>query len=152
MPLCLRKRYVCRGEWSQAQAFVAFASNSVFLQSRVVPLLMTGALPSPNQHVHDISGAFNQVGTGAILAAEMRGRATSSWVQPAIRSMLQSNGPAAAILRDHGANACTDVTGFGLAGHLAEMLRAAPTRPPSEQTLSVPNGRGAEVRSGRPAV
>ncbi|CAM9219595.1 unnamed protein product [Scytosiphon promiscuus] len=69
------------------------------------------------------------VGTGAILAAEMRGRATSPWVQPAITSMLQSNGPAATVLRDHGARSCTDVTGFGVAGHLSEMLRAAaPTR------------------------
>ncbi|CAN0572087.1 unnamed protein product, partial [Ectocarpus sp. 12 AP-2014] len=48
------------------------------------------------------------VGTGAILAAEMRGRATSPWLQPAVRSMLQSNGPAATVLRDHGARACTD--------------------------------------------
>ena len=42
--------------------------------------------------------------------------------------MLQSNGPAAAILRNHGAHACTDVTGFGVVGHLAEMLRAPPLR------------------------
>ena len=38
--------------------------------------------------------------------------------------MAQSNGPAADILRAHGAAALTDITGFGLAGHLLEMLRA----------------------------
>jgi selenide,water dikinase len=39
--------------------------------------------------------------------------------------MRRTNGDAAAILRAHGVTACTDVTGFGLAGHLAEMLRAS---------------------------
>lgn len=93
-----------------------------------------------------------QVGTGAILAAEMRGRATSPWVQPAVASMLQSNGPAAGVLRDHGARACTDVTGFGVAGHLAEMLRAAPLRrPPTAAEAARPSSSSAaaaEVSGG----
>ncbi|CAN0277846.1 unnamed protein product, partial [Ectocarpus sp. 4 AP-2014] len=80
------------------------------------------------------------VGTGAILAAEMRGRATSRWLQPAVRSMLQSNGPAATVLRDHGARACTDVTGFGVAGHLAEMLRASPVQRRPSSSSSPPDG------------
>ena len=39
--------------------------------------------------------------------------------------MLQSNHAAALCLREHEASACTDVTGFGLLGHLIEMTRAA---------------------------
>jgi len=65
------------------------------------------------------------LGTGVILAAQMRARCKARWLEGALASMRRSNGPAAAILRAHGVRACTDVTGFGLAGHLAEMLRAS---------------------------
>jgi selenide,water dikinase len=65
------------------------------------------------------------LGTGVILAAQMRGRAKARWLLGALASMRRSNGPAATILRAHGTMACTDVTGFGLAGHLSEMLRAS---------------------------
>lgn len=83
---------------------------------------------------------MGQVGTGAVLAAEMRGQARTTWVEPAIRSMLQSNGSAADILRRHDARACTDVTGFGLVGHLAEMLRTDPSR--QAETEAVSGGSG----------
>ena len=37
----------------------------------------------------------------------------------------RSNGPAARVLRQHKAEACTDVTGFGLLGHLTEFCAQA---------------------------
>ena len=39
--------------------------------------------------------------------------------------MLLSNRAAGNLLGSHGASACTDVTGFGLVGHLLEMLRGS---------------------------
>jgi selenide,water dikinase len=65
------------------------------------------------------------IGTGTLFAAEMRRRAKGRWIDGAIQSMLQSSAGAAACLQAHGVSACTDVTGFGLLGHLIEMTRAA---------------------------
>ena len=65
------------------------------------------------------------IGTGVLLAAEMRGLAKGRWVQAAIRHMLVSNKEAARVLAWHRVHAMTDVTGFGLLGHLVEMLAAS---------------------------
>jgi selenide, water dikinase len=65
------------------------------------------------------------LGSGAILAAWMRGECRAAWFEPLIASMLLSNGPASEVFRAAGVAACTDVTGFGLAGHLLEMLDAS---------------------------
>jgi selenide,water dikinase len=61
------------------------------------------------------------IGVGTIMAAEMRGLAKGAWVAAALNQMLQSSGPASQLLRSQ-AHAMTDVTGFGLAGHLNTML------------------------------
>ena len=65
------------------------------------------------------------LGTGAVLAGAMRGKARARDVVAAIDSMDTSNASAVGVLRDHGVGGCTDVSGFGLAGHLAEMTRAS---------------------------
>ena len=62
------------------------------------------------------------LGTGALFAADMQHKAKGPWIQEALESMCQSNKAAAAIFARHQATAVTDVTGFGLAGHLKEML------------------------------
>ena len=63
------------------------------------------------------------LGTGVVFAADMRAEAPSDAVAAALASMLRSNEAAARVFGECDASSCTDVTGFGLLGHLVEMLR-----------------------------
>jgi len=64
------------------------------------------------------------IGTGTLFAADMRGKAKGRWISRAIDSMILSNHSAAQCLFKYDVHACTDVTGFGVLGHLVEMVRA----------------------------
>lgn len=62
------------------------------------------------------------LGTGTLFAADMRWQARQRWISNALEHMQQSNHLAAQTLVQHGATACTDITGFGVLGHLREMI------------------------------
>lgn len=66
------------------------------------------------------------IGSGTILAAEMQGRADGRHVAALLARMAKPQGDAARVLRQ--AHAMTDVTGFGLAGHLLAICRASNLR------------------------
>lgn len=75
--------------------------------------------------VGDVLILTKALGTGTLFAADMRLKAKGRWIDAALKSMLLSNQAAGFCMHDHGANACTDVTGFGLLGHLVEMTRSS---------------------------
>ena len=65
------------------------------------------------------------LGTGILLAAHMQVRCRASWMQALLDTMLQSNQPPTELFQRFDIAGVTDITGFGLAGHLLEMLRAS---------------------------
>ena len=89
------------------------------------------------------------LGTGVIFAADMRGQAQSHWIKLALDTMLKSNQQASELLFKYQVKACTDVTGFGLAGHLLEMLQASDKRAKLDlMTLPVLNGALELMQAG----
>ncbi|MFL4984626.1 MAG: selenide, water dikinase SelD [Xanthobacteraceae bacterium] len=100
-----------------AELALGFAVNG--LVARAAALRKGGLKPG------DALILTKPIGTGTLLAADMRGKAKARWVMAAIAHMIQSSRRAAEILHQHGAHAATDVTGFGLLGHLIEMVRAS---------------------------
>jgi selenide,water dikinase len=65
------------------------------------------------------------LGTGVMAFAAQIGRAPAGGPEAAARSMAQLNRAAAELMIDCGVHACTDVTGFGLIGHVAAMAAAS---------------------------
>jgi len=84
------------------------------------PILLSGA------RAGDTLILTKPIGSGVLMAAEMAGRARGADVQAALRAMTQSQADAAGFLRGQ-AHAMTDVTGFGLLGHLRNMCQASGT-------------------------
>ena len=68
------------------------------------------------------------LGTGVIATALKAGLASSDAVDGMVRSMCTLNRAASQVAVDFGVRACTDITGFGLVGHLVEMARASRCR------------------------
>jgi selenide,water dikinase len=85
----------------------------------------TGMLPLSGARAGDALLLTRPLGSGVLLAADMQGAAHGRWIQALHEQMLRSNADAAQVAREVGAHACTDVSGFGLAGHLSDLLRAS---------------------------
>lgn len=81
------------------------------------PIGLAGARPG------DALVLTEPLGTGVVLAAEMAGCARGRDVAACLEMMARPQGEASRILSE--AMAMTDVTGFGLTGHLSAMCRAS---------------------------
>jgi len=90
-----------------------FAVTGIIDPARVA--LRAGARPG------DALVLTKPLGTGILAFAGQIGRAPPEALVAAMRSMTALNRTAAERMLEYGVHGCTDVTGFGLTGHLAEM-------------------------------
>jgi selenium donor protein len=79
--------------------------------------ILTNAAAKPD----DVLILTKPIGTGILATAAKQGLAAPAAVRRMVEVMRSLNRAAAEAMVDVGAHACTDVTGFGLLGHLREM-------------------------------
>ncbi len=96
---------------------LGFAINGLIDES------MDGVMRKGGMKPGDLLLLTKPIGTGTLFAARNSLRAKGRWIDAALQSMMVSNRRGALILAEHGATAATDLTGFGLLGHLVEMTR-----------------------------
>ncbi len=75
--------------------------------------------------VGDLLYLTKPLGTGIMVSARACDLRTEAELRPVVESMMELNAAGAAALAESGVHAATDVTGFGLAGHLHELLEAS---------------------------
>ena len=102
-----------------AELALGFTVNGLADRARLLP--KSGLQPGQRLII------TKAIGTGTLFASQMRGKARGRWIAHATRSMLVSNRAAADCFARHGATSCTDVTGFGVVGHVLEMLQPSGT-------------------------
>jgi selenide,water dikinase len=73
----------------------------------------------------DILVLTKPIGTGIITTGCKAGVAPPGSVETAVETMATLNRAPSEAMMEVGVNACTDITGFGLMGHLTGMLRAS---------------------------
>ncbi len=73
----------------------------------------------------DVLVLTKPLGTGIITTAGKQGRVDPATLQGAVTAMATLNRAAAQAMTKVGVHACTDVTGFGLMGHLKSMVRGS---------------------------
>lgn len=83
------------------------------------PLTLAGAKPG------DVLVLTKPLGTGVLINAYRKQRIDDDGFEAALSLMEQTNAVASRLAVQHGATACTDVTGFGLARHLYGILRSS---------------------------
>ena len=82
-------------------------------------------LSNSNAQPGDVLILTKPLGTGIISTAIKKGQASDQIIQDAIALMKQLNKTASEIASGYPVSACTDITGFGLSGHLTEMIKAS---------------------------
>jgi selenide, water dikinase len=103
-----------------AEAMFGFAVTGLVDKRRVAT--NAGARPG------DVVYLTKALGMGSLTTAAKQQKITWQQLEPAARQMATLNALAADAMNVVGANACTDITGFGLVGHARNIAKASGVR------------------------
>eukprot|EP00612_Vaucheria_litorea_P002902 CAMPEP_0171460824 /NCGR_PEP_ID=MMETSP0945-20130129/5542_1 /TAXON_ID=109269 /ORGANISM="Vaucheria litorea, Strain CCMP2940" /LENGTH=817 /DNA_ID=CAMNT_0011987097 /DNA_START=123 /DNA_END=2576 /DNA_ORIENTATION=+ len=82
-------------------------------------------ISTPCMSVGDRLIVTKAIGTGILLAANLRARAKGRWMDSAIISMLESNASATVLFRHYKATSINSISVEGLAGNILSMIRSS---------------------------
>ena len=124
---------VLRGGYDKAsEAHVLIAGGHTVDDAEPKYGLSVTGIVRPGDHVTnanakpgDVLILTKPIGTGIITTGAKAGVTPTSVLDGAIEQMAALNADAAHAMHNVGANACTDITGFGLLGHLRGMAAAS---------------------------
>jgi selenide,water dikinase len=116
------------GGWVVAGGHTIDAAEPFYGQAIIGEVTPGGLLTNAGAHAEEAVVLTKPLGTGTITTAA-KAQPDRADVQTAldgaVEEMLRSNATASVVAARAGATACTDVTGFGLVGHLAKLAAAS---------------------------
>ena len=114
-----------------AEGVVVLGGHSVDDQEMKFGYAVTGII-NPNKVITnagarpgDVLILTKPIGTGAINTAVKNAKASDEAIKAVTDAMTTTAAVASKVMVELGANACTDITGFGLLGHAYEMAKAS---------------------------
>ena len=114
-------------ERAQAAGTVVVGGHSVIDDELKYGMAVTGVV-HPDRVIRnvgvrngDVLVLTKRLGTGIVMTALKRRKASKASVRAAVASMVALNRAASAVMRTFPVHACSDVTGYGLLGHAYEM-------------------------------
>jgi len=118
-------------ERAQAAGAVVVGGHTVIDEELKYGMAVTGVV-HPDRVIRnvgvrpgDVLVLTKPLGTGIVMTALKRRKASKSSVRAAVSSMVSLNRVASAVMRRFPVHACSDVTGYGLLGHAYEMARGS---------------------------
>jgi len=132
LPIELAGQVIAGGRDACDKAGIPLAGgHSIDAPEPIFGLAVTGTIPidqvkkNSSAQVGDLIYLTKPLGIGMVTTAQKKGIATSEELTLAKNSMLSPNKIGAALAQREEVHAITDVTGFGLGGHLVEMCEGS---------------------------
>jgi selenide,water dikinase len=137
---------------SEAYQAEIIGGHSLSLQQPMVAVMVEGTanqvVPKTGAELGDEIWLTGPLGSGVLFAALASGLPVGSSIDQWIPGALESLFEASQIAVEEGVHAMTDVTGFGLAGHLKEMLSGSPLNIEWAEQISTFQGVDESIARG----